>query len=110
MREACVLRILFSPPSGPGPHTATAHAWGTEYLNLARAVGALGYTAYPGDTPYNDTDRHSSPAARYQARSVSLAPDPARVAEWAVEAVAASAQCRRHQSQGARAPPREAFA
>ncbi|EOD21537.1 hypothetical protein EMIHUDRAFT_458342 [Emiliania huxleyi CCMP1516] len=81
-----------------------------EYLNLARAVGALGYTAYPGDTPYNDTDRHSSPAARYQARSVSLAPDPARVAEWAVEAVAASAQCRRHQSQGARAPPREAFA
>ena len=81
-----------------------------EYLNLARAVGALGYTAYPGNSPYNDTDRHSSPAARYQARSVSLAPDPARVAEWAVEAVAASAQCRRHQSQGARAPPREAFA
>jgi hypothetical protein len=64
-----------------------------EYLQLARAVGAIGYTAYEGTYGYEETVRWNREGWAGMSRALNMTLDVAAVARWAVHAERDRVQC-----------------
>ena len=64
-----------------------------EYLQLARAVGAIGYTAYEGTYGYEETVRWNRGGWAGMSRAFNMTLDVAAVARWAVHAERDRVQC-----------------
>lgn len=73
-----------------------------EYLQLVRAVGGIGYTAYEGTYGYEEALKDPGCCAD-DPRTYNMTVDPTKLAQWAVEAERDQARChsaRRHGGTG----------